>query len=113
MDSAGETAKEGGDGATSVRNVLSGGSPGSISFWVRYLGFVGGNVREAGGGARGIPKEDNRTDGSGAELQDLAMCGSRESPLKSRNAFPRSIYQQAAGNNDGVGSIATNLGGLQ
>ena len=40
MESAGENAKEGGGGVMSVHNVLSGGGPGSITFWGGDLGFV-------------------------------------------------------------------------
>ena len=40
MESAGETAKEGGGGATSVHNVLLVGGPGSITFWGGDLGFL-------------------------------------------------------------------------
>ena len=80
MESDGETVKEGGGGAISVRNVLSGGGPGSTTFWGGDLGFVGGDVPEAGGGSRGIPKEDNTIEGSAAEIRDLVMCVSRECP---------------------------------
>ena len=72
MELAGETAKEGGGGSTSVCNVLSGGGPGSITFWGIVLGFVGGNVPEAGGDARGITKVDNRTEGRASEGRYLA-----------------------------------------
>ena len=61
MESAGETSQEGGGGAMSVRNVLSGGGPGSPTFGGGDLGFVGGDVPETVGGARGIPKVDNGT----------------------------------------------------
>ena len=61
MESAGETAKEGGSVSTSFRNVLSGGGPRSINFWGGDLGFVEGDVLEAGGAARGFPKADNST----------------------------------------------------
>ena len=80
MESAGETAEEGGGGSTSVHNVLSGGGPGSINFWVRDLGFFGGGVLESEGGARGFPKAYSRTYVSAAEGYDLVICGSRYGP---------------------------------
>ena len=69
MELAGETAKEGGGGAASVRNVLSGGCPGSITFWGGDLGLVGSYVLESGGGARGITKADIRAEDRAAEWQ--------------------------------------------
>ena len=42
--SAGETVKEGGGGAVSVSNVLSGGGTGIITLWCRDLGLVGGDA---------------------------------------------------------------------
>ena len=80
MESAGETDIEGGGRATSVHNFLSGGDPGSIIFWVIDLGFVGGDVLEAEGGAREFPKADNRKYVSAAEGYDLVICGSIEGP---------------------------------
>ena len=44
MDSDGENAKEGGGITASVRNVLSGGVPGSVTLWGQDLGLVGGNA---------------------------------------------------------------------
>ena len=67
----GGTAKEGGGGTASVRNVLSGGCPGSITFWGEDLGLVGGDVLEYVGIAHGIPKADNKTEGKEAEGLDL------------------------------------------
>ena len=75
MESSGENAKEGGGGATSVRNVLLGGGPGSITFWCGDLGIVVGNVPEAGGSAYGIPQADNGTEGKAAEGRDLENQG--------------------------------------
>ena len=43
----------------SVRNVLLGGGPVSITIWGRDLGLVGGDVLEAGGSARALPKANN------------------------------------------------------
>ena len=80
MESYGETSKEGGGGSTSVRNVLLGSVPGSIDFWGGDLGFVGGDVLEAEGGAREFPKADNRKYVSAAEGYDLVICGSIEGP---------------------------------
>ena len=77
MESAGETAKEGGGRAVSVCNVLSGSGPVSITFWVGDLGLVGGNVPEDGGVAHGII---NGTKVRASEGQDLEKCGSREGP---------------------------------
>ena len=78
MESAGETAKEGGGRAVSVCNVLSGSGPVSITFWVGYLGLVGGNVLESGGNARGLPKADNGVEGKEAEVRELSNRGIRE-----------------------------------
>ena len=44
------------------------------------LCFVGGDVLEAGGVARAIHKIDNSTEGSAAEVRDLAVCVSIEGP---------------------------------
>ena len=63
MESAGENSKEGGGGATNVRNFLSGGGPVSLTFLGGDLGFVRCDVPESGWDAHGIPKEDNRTEG--------------------------------------------------
>ena len=82
-------------------------------YWGGDLGFVGGDVPEAGVSTRGIPKADNGTEGCVIEGWDLEGCGSIEGPLKkSRNPSPRIIYQQAAGNSGGVVDIASNIGGL-
>ena len=59
MESAGETDNEGVGGTASARNVLLGGGPVSITIWGRDLGLVGGNVLEAGGSARALPKANN------------------------------------------------------
>ena len=77
METSGKTAKEVGGGATSVRNVLQGGGPGSITFWGVDIGFIGGSVPKDEGGARGIHKSENETDVSVEEGQDLMMCGIR------------------------------------
>ena len=80
LESAGETAKEGGGGSASVRNVLSGGGPVSITFWGRDLGLVGGDVQEPRGGARGIAKAYKGEEDRMAEGLDLKKCGRREGP---------------------------------
>ena len=77
LDQAREAATEGGGEATSVRHVLSGGVTDSLTFWGEDLGFVRGNVPEAGGGTRGITKSDNWIEGSATEGQDLEVCGSK------------------------------------
>ena len=63
-ESAGETATEGGYRATSVRHVLSGGGPGSLTFGGGDLIFVRCNIPESVRGARGINISDNGTEGS-------------------------------------------------
>ena len=78
LDPAKETAAEGWGGATSVCHILSVGGPRSLNFWGGDLVFVGGDVPEALGGTRGIPKADNGTEGSVTEGQDLVVCDSRE-----------------------------------
>ena len=77
MKTSGKTAKDVGGVATSVRNVLSGGGPGSITFWGVDLGFIGGSVLEYEVNARGIHKSENETDVSVEEGRDLMMCGIR------------------------------------
>ena len=59
MESAREATKEGGGVTMTVRNILSGGGPDSITLWGRDLGIFGGDVPEAGGSAYGITKADN------------------------------------------------------
>ena len=54
-------------GTASVRNVLSGSGPDSITLWCRYLGLVRGDDIESGGSARGLPKADNGAEGKSAE----------------------------------------------
>ena len=71
LDPDGGAAAGVGGGSTSVRHVLSGGGTGSITFWVRDLGFVGGDVTEGGGGTHGIPKADNGIEGIATEGRDL------------------------------------------
>ena len=76
MYSSGETAKEGGGGYTSFRNVLSGGGTGSINLWGEDLGLIGVDVPEYGGIARGLPKAYNRAADKAAEGRDLEKRGS-------------------------------------
>ena len=80
LEPAGEAAAEEGGGATSVRQLLSSGGTGSLTFGGRDLGFVGGNVPESGWGTRWITKSDNGTKGIVIEGRNLAVCGSREGP---------------------------------
>ena len=37
-------------------NSLSDSGTGSVTIWVEYMGLVGGNVQEAGGGAHRVPR---------------------------------------------------------
>ena len=67
MDSDRETAKQREGRPASISNVLSGSGAGGITIWGRDLGFVGGNVPEAGGIARGIPQIDDRAEGKAEE----------------------------------------------
>ena len=76
MESAGETADEGGRRNAGVRNVLSIGVPGSINLWGIDLGLVGGDVTEYGGSARGLPKSDNGAEGKSTEGQEFSKQGS-------------------------------------
>ena len=80
MELAGGTYKEGGGGVMIFRNVLSGGGPGIITFWVGDLGFVWYDIPESGGGARGITETDNWAEGSEVEGRYLAKCDIIESP---------------------------------
>ena len=57
MDPDRETAKERGDEPASVSNVLSSSGAGGVNLWGGYLCFVGGNFKEAGGGACGFPTQ--------------------------------------------------------
>ena len=75
-----EAATAGGVGATSVRHVLSSGGPGSPPFWGGDLGFVRGDVQEAGGGTRGFPKVYNGEEGGAMRGRDMVAGGSREGP---------------------------------
>ena len=57
MEPARETAKARGGGLASVGNVLLVSGAGGVNLWGGYLCFVGGNVKEAGGGACGFPTQ--------------------------------------------------------
>ena len=59
MEPAGEAAPGGGGRDTSVCHVLSSGGAVSPPFWGGDLGFVRGDVQEAGGGSCRFPKVDN------------------------------------------------------
>ena len=63
LEPAKETATEGGSVSISVRNVLTGIGSYSVTFGERDMGFVGGNVQYAGGGARGIPQTEEMKEG--------------------------------------------------
>ena len=76
MESAWETAKEGGGIAASVCNVLLVVGPSSINFWGRDLDLVGGNVLGSGGVARGIPKANNGIEVRVVEGRYMEKCGS-------------------------------------
>ena len=54
MEADRETVKERGGRPVSVRNVLLGSSAGGVNLWGGDLVFVGGNVKESGGSARGF-----------------------------------------------------------
>ena len=56
MEPARGTSIERGGGPASVRNVLLGSGAGGVTIWGGDLSFVGGNIQEAGGGARGFPQ---------------------------------------------------------
>ena len=80
LEPAGETAPEVGVVVMSVFHVLLGVSPGNPPFWVKDLGFVGGDVQEYGEGARGFPKSDHGKEGGATEGRYLEAGGSREGP---------------------------------
>ena len=50
----------------SVRNVILGNDEGGVTLWAIYLFFVGRNVQESGGVARGFPKTAYWSDGQAA-----------------------------------------------
>ena len=50
----------------SVSNAISGSVKCGVTIWGGDLGFVGGNVQEAGGGARVFPHTGHRSDGQAA-----------------------------------------------
>ena len=83
------------------------------SFWGRDLGFVGGNVQEAGGGTCRFPKADNRTEVRATEERKLAAGGSREVPWEVRKTVPGSLYLQESDNSARVGDGVSNIGGLR
>ena len=49
----------------SARNVLLGSGTDDVTLWDGDMGFVGGNVQESGGGARGFPQT-----GDGSNFQE-------------------------------------------
>ena len=53
-----------------------GSGAGGVTLWDRDLRFVGENVQESGGGARGVPQTGDDKDGQAAEGRDLENCGS-------------------------------------
>ena len=59
MEFAWYNPKEGGGRTGSVHNFLSSSGPGSINFWGRDLGLVGGNLPKSGWSASWLPKADN------------------------------------------------------
>ena len=61
-----ETYTERGGGPMSVSNAISGSVKCGVTIWGGDLGFVGGNVQEAGGGARVFPHTGHRSDGQAA-----------------------------------------------
>ena len=63
MDPDRETTMEGGNGSISVRHILLVSCVGRVTLWGGDLGFVGSNVQESGGGARGGPQTGDRKDG--------------------------------------------------
>ena len=83
---------EGGGGSVSVRNVLSGSGAGGVILWGRDLGFVGGDVQEDGGGARGVPHTGSGKDGQAVEGRDLEKHGSSECTQRSRNADTGDVH---------------------
>ena len=80
-----ETAKERGGGPASVINVISGSVPGVITIWGGDLGFVGGNVPEAGESASGIPQTDYGAEVKVVEVQDLENRGSGKGAQRSEH----------------------------
>ena len=77
--------KESRGGPVSVRNVLPGSGASGITFLGKELGFVGGNVPESRGSARGLPKTDDGPESKAAEGQDLEKQGSGEGAQRSVN----------------------------
>ena len=77
LEPAGEAAPEGGGGDTNAHHVLSSSGPDSPPFWGGNLGFVRGDVQEAGGGTRGFLKADNKAEGSATGGWDLMLGGRR------------------------------------
>ena len=100
-----ETAKDRGGGSASVRNVISGSDAGGINIWGRDLGFVGGNVPEAGGSAHGLPQIDDGEEGKSLEGKDLEKKVINKGAQGSRQPDTGGVHSQATGNDGGVGVV--------
>ena len=84
MIQAREISKERVIGPISVSNIISGSGSGGVTLWGGYLSFVGGNVQEAGGGARGFPHRVYESEVHTARGRGLEKRGSGKDILGSR-----------------------------
>ena len=66
MQSDGENSKERRGESASVRNVLSGSGPGSITLWGRDMILVGVDVPESVGSVCGLHMSNNGEEGKAA-----------------------------------------------
>ena len=64
----------------------------SVTIWGGDLGFVGRNVQESGGGARGVPLTGDSKDVQAAEGRYLEKLGSGECTQRSRITNTRVVH---------------------
>ena len=69
------------------------------------MGFVGGNVQEYVGGARGFPHTGDGSECQAAEVRYLDKSGSGKGTQGSGNLDTGNVHLQAAGKSDGVDGV--------
>ena len=76
----------------SFSNVLPGSGAGGVTIWGRDPSFVGANVQEAGGGARGVPQTVDGKDGQAVEEWDLEKRGRGDCTKRRGNADTGGVH---------------------
>ena len=109
MGEIGEDSKKLSGGTQCGGNVLQGGDTGGTTIWLRYLGNIGGNGEDFGGGGNGVSNTNHGESSTVEDRRDMGYYQVVSSSGSGGNPGVNDLHCKKNGYSCTVGGAVTNM----